>query len=101
MDDDANVKLMLLQNNAKNMQINQKVADTREQALKKTNTYRAPLSIERQFKRGFRAAYGHKIQVESVDKNTVKGEDGETYSLKQIKPVAAYIFLQVILEGFV
>ena len=79
---------MLLQDNAEKMQINQNVADTRERALKKTNTFRAPLSIKRQFKRGFRAAYGDKIQVESVDKNKVKGTDGETYSLKQIKPVA-------------
>ena len=56
---------------------------------KKTNVFRAPLSIQRKFKQGFRAAYGDKLQVESVDKNTVKGKDGETYSLKQIKPVAA------------
>ena len=80
--DDENVKFMLMQDNAKGMVKNQSVVDTRERALKKTNTFRAPISINRQFKRGFRAAYGDEIQVASIDKNIVKGQDGETYSLK-------------------
>ena len=88
VDGDEHVNFMLLQDNAKGMVQNQAVVDTRERALKKTNTFRAPISINRQFKRGFRAAYGDKIQVASIDKNIVKGKDGETYSLKQIKPVA-------------
>ena len=87
VDGDENVKFMLMQDNAKGMVKNQAVVDTRERALEKTNTFRAPI-VTRQFKRGFRAAYGDKVQVASIDKNIVKGKDGETYSLKQIKPVA-------------
>ena len=87
--DDKNVQFMLLQDNAKKMQHNQTVTDQREKALKQTMAFRAPISINRKFKRGFRAAYGPVEKVESVNKNIVKGKDGNTYSLKQIKPVPA------------
>ena len=87
--DDENVKFMLLQDNAKNMVVNQKVVDQREDALKKTMAFRAPISVNRKFKRGFRAAYGPVVKAESVNKNIVKGRDGLFYSLKTIKPVPA------------
>ena len=87
--EDKNVEFMLLQDNAANMVHNQKVVDQRETALKKTMAFRAPISINKKFKRGFRATYGPVEKVESVNKNIVKGRDGNTYSLKMIKPVPA------------
>ena len=74
MRDDKNVQFMLLQDNAKKMQHNQKVADQREKALKQTMAFRAPISINRKFKRGFRAAYGPVEKVESVNKKHSEGQ---------------------------
>ena len=78
---------MLLQDNARKMQHNQKVTDQREKALKETMAFRVPISINRKFKRGFRAAYGPVIKAEQVTKSFVRGQDGETYNPKMIKPV--------------
>ena len=80
---------MLLQDNAKNMVHNQKVVGQRETALKNTMAFRAPISTNRKFKRGFRAAYGEVVKVEDVNNNIMKTRFGNTYILKMIKPVPA------------
>ena len=87
--DDENVNFMLLQDNADKMVLNQKVVDNREKALRTTMAFRAPISTNRRFKHGFRASYGPVEKVQSINKNIVKAVDGQTYSLKQIKPVPA------------
>ena len=70
------------------MELNQNVVDSREAVLKKTMAFRAPISTNRTFRRGFRASYGPVEKVTSIHKNIVKAANGQTYSLKQIKPVA-------------
>ena len=77
-----NIEFMLLQDNARKMQHNQRVVDQKEKALKETMAFRAPISINRKFKRGFRAAYGPVVQAESVTKSFVRGQDGKTYNPK-------------------
>ena len=87
--EDKNVEFMLLRDNAAKIQHNQKVVDRRESALKQTMAFRAPISINRKFKRGFRAAYGPVVKAEEVNKHIVRGRDGKIYNLKMIKPVPA------------
>ncbi len=86
--DDDNVRFMLLQDQAKNMQHNTALAAKRTAAVEDTGSFRAPLPESTgKFKRSYQATYGEPQQVASIRGGTVTNSQGDTYALKSIKVI--------------
>ena len=86
--DDDNVRFMLLQDQAKNMQHNTALAAKRTAAVEDTGSFRAPLPESTgKSKRSYQATYGEPQQVASIRGGTVTNSQGDTYALKSIKVI--------------
>ena len=87
---DHEVRFMLLQDQAKNMQHNMALAAKRTAAVEDTGSFRAPLPESTgKFKRSYQATYGEPQQVASVRGGTVTNTRGDKYALKSIKVIPA------------
>ncbi len=86
--EDPEVTFMLMQDQAKALQQNQKVADRKRTAVERTGTFRPQIALGK-FKRNYQATYGDPEQVGSVGNGRVTSTAGNTYPLKQVKVVPA------------
>ena len=67
--DDPQVKFMLLQDNARNLQHNQDKADKKVEKLQESKTFRAPLpEATSKFKRSFQPTYGDVQKVKKASR---------------------------------
>ena len=88
--DDPQVKFMLLQDNARALQHNQNKTDKKAATLQETREFRAPLpQATSKFKRSFQPTYGDVKKVQSITGSTVTAQDGFQTDLKLIKIVPA------------
>ena len=88
--DDPQVKFMLLQDNARALQHNQNKTDKKAATLQETREFRAPLpQATSKFKRSFQPTYGDVKKVQSISGSTVTAQDGFQIDLKLIKIVPA------------
>ncbi len=86
--EDPEVTFMLMQDQAKALQQNQKVADRKRTAVERTGTFRPQIALGK-FKRNYQATYGDPEQVGSMGNGRVTSTAGNTYPLKQVKVVPA------------
>ena len=81
---------MLLQDNARKFEHNERVKAKRVAALQETGAFRAPLpEATSKFKRGFQPTYGDVKQVRSIRGSTVTAQDGSKIDVKRVKIVPA------------
>ncbi len=86
----ADVRFMLLQDQAKNMQHNAALTKRREASVEDTGSFRAPLPESTgKFKRSYQATYGEPRQVANVKGGTVTDTQGGKHALKSIKVIPA------------
>ncbi len=86
----VDVRFMLLQDQAKNMQHNMALTKRREASVEDTGSFRAPLPESTgKFKRSYQATYGEPRQVASVKGGTVTDTQGGKHALKSIKVIPA------------
>jgi len=87
---DPEVQFMLMQDQARAVQHNQKAVQKRGTELEQTGTFRPQVAISK-FKRNFQATYGDPEQVERVEGSRVYSTSGQNYPLKQVRivPVGA------------
>jgi len=91
VEDEDQVKFMLLQDAARNIVHNTKVLEKRKETLTKAGAYRAPAEgLERKtFKRGNDASYGEKKQLDRIEGSVAIATDGTRIDVKHLKAVDA------------
>ena len=83
--DNPKVTFMLMQDQARDLQHNKKVTETKAKAALE-NTFRPQVGVTK-FKRNYQATYGDPKTTAKVENGRVTATTGETYPLKQIKIV--------------
>ncbi len=85
---DEDIRFMLLQDQAKNMQHNKALTARRTSALEDTGTFRAPVPVEgNTFTKSYQAKYGAKKEVASVKAGTITDNQGGRHALKSIQVI--------------
>jgi len=89
VEDDDQVKFMLLQDNARNIAKNKQVLARRKQDLEKAGAFRAPAEGlgRKTFKRGNDPSYGDKKRLEAIEGSTAVATDGTRIDVKHLKAV--------------
>ena len=85
--DNPKVTFMLMQDQARDLQHNKKITETKAKAALE-NTFRPQVGVTK-FKRNYQATYGDPKTTAKVENGRVTATTGETYPLKQIKIVPA------------
>ena len=85
--EDPEVTFMLMQDQARAIQHNQKNVDRKKAALAESGGAFRPQVALGKFKRNFQATYGDPQQMRKVEAGRVTTTSGETFPLKQIKVV--------------
>ena len=85
--DDAEVKFMMMQDQARALEHNQQLGERRKAQLEHTGTFRPQVALGK-FKRNFQATYGDPDNVRKIEAGRVHGFSG-TYPLKQVRVVPA------------
>ena len=87
---DPETTFMLMQDQAKAIQKNKRVSETKAKAVQNNTTFRPQVAITK-FKRNYQATYGDPQQAAKVEHGRVTSTTGETFPLKTIKivPVGA------------
>jgi len=83
---DPETTFMLMQDQARALQHNQKNADQKKSALRAGGAFRPQVALGK-FKRNFQATYGDPKQVQKIEGGRITATTGETYPLKQVKVV--------------
>jgi len=88
---DPELKFMLLQDNARKFQANEKLKDKRVAALQESGgSFRAPLpEATSKFKRSFQPTFGPIMESRGVRGSTVTSQDGSKIDVKRIRIVPA------------
>jgi len=87
---DPQVTFMLLQDNARKAEHNERLKEKRVAALQESGAFRAPLpEATSKFKRSFQPTYGDVKQVRSIRGSTVTAQDGSRIDVKRVKIVPA------------
>jgi hypothetical protein len=89
VEDEDQVKFLLLQDAARNIVHNKKVLEKRKETLTQAGAFRAPAEgLERKtFKRGNDASYGEKKTLHSFEGSVAVATDGTRIDVKHLKPV--------------
>jgi len=89
VEDEDQVKFMLLQDAARGVVHNKEVLQKRRETLAKAGAFRAPAEgLERKtFKRGNDATYGAKKELDHIEGSTAVATDGTRIDVKHLKPV--------------
>ena len=85
---DPQVRFMLLQDQAKNIEHNRKLTDKRVDKLQETNSFRVPLpESTSKFKRSFQATFGGVRRVQSIKGSTITDSEGQQIDIKRVRAV--------------
>ena len=87
---DPEMTLMLMQDQARAIQQNKRVSETKAKAVQNSAKFRPQVALT-QFKNNYQATYGDPQQAAKVEPGRVTSTTGETFPLKTIKivPVGA------------
>ncbi len=85
---DEDIRFMMLQDQAKNMEHNKALTARRTSALQDSGNFRAPVKVgNNTFTKSYQATYGAKKEVASVKAGTVTDNQGAKHSLKSIQVI--------------
>lgn len=87
--DDPEVQFMLLGDQAKALQQNNRLNKKREEQLGRTDTFRPQEAKLTKFKRNFQVTYGDPRKAHKVEAGRVHTATGESFPLKQVRVVPA------------
>ncbi len=86
--EDPEVRFMLMQDQARAIQHNQKITEKKTAELQQARTFRPQAALTK-FKRNFQATYGDPQNVSRVENGRVYSTSGQNYPVKQVKVVPA------------
>jgi transposase InsO family protein len=90
--EDPEVQFMLMQDQARAIEHNQKITDKKTKDLRDAGTFRPQVTLNK-FKRNFQATYGDPQKVSRIENGRVYSTSGQDYPVKQVRvvPVSAQV----------